>query len=410
MITSCAHTFCSVCIRRCLSTEGKCPACRSSDQELKLRFNGAMEEAVAAFVRGREGVLEYARAEKEREVVYVDRERRKRGLEGEGMGDDTPRKRTRASTRSQSQTQSQSTQIPRERLVIEDSEDEEENVLPGMVDQLSCFAPSNKSTEGYTHCPICSREVEISTINAHIDRNCVDPPVHKNSSKANFKPPQHITKPPTNSKPLERLPQVNYSMLKDVPLRKKLTDAGLSAAGSRQLLQQRYSEWITLWNANCDATRPKTKVELKREMDIWERTQGGRALVSAVGGQIRDKDFDGKAWSEKHDGDFQSLIADARRKVGKKVEEADKGEQKEDEQKIAPVPEVVSAGQADMQPSSTPAIGDQKIENGTVSVSAQTEVLPSIPVRDSSQRSRYFQEKDSEEQDIYPPSSQQIVT
>jgi E3 ubiquitin-protein ligase RAD18 len=108
-------------------------------------------------------------------------------------------------------------------------------------------------------------------------------------------------------------------MLKDGPLRKKLTDQGLSATGSRTLMIQRYTEWITLWNANCDATKPKSKGELKREMEVWERTQGGRAPSSGIshisGAQIRDKDFDGAAWSSKHDGDFQMLIANARRKA-----------------------------------------------------------------------------------------------
>jgi E3 ubiquitin-protein ligase RAD18 len=66
VITSCSHTFCSLCIRRCLSTEGKCPACRSSDQELKLRRNWAVQELVDAFMTARPSVLGLARAEKER--------------------------------------------------------------------------------------------------------------------------------------------------------------------------------------------------------------------------------------------------------------------------------------------------------------------------------------------------------
>ena len=37
MITSCSHTFCSKCIRTSLSTDGKCPACRTADQASKLR-------------------------------------------------------------------------------------------------------------------------------------------------------------------------------------------------------------------------------------------------------------------------------------------------------------------------------------------------------------------------------------
>ena len=66
VITSCSHTFCSLCIRRCLSTDGKCPACRSSDQELKLRRNWAVQELVEAFGTARPQVLGVAREVKER--------------------------------------------------------------------------------------------------------------------------------------------------------------------------------------------------------------------------------------------------------------------------------------------------------------------------------------------------------
>ena len=61
MITSCSHTFCSLCIRRCLSVDGKCPLCRHTDQESKLRGNWAMREAVDAFVKSRDAILAVAR-------------------------------------------------------------------------------------------------------------------------------------------------------------------------------------------------------------------------------------------------------------------------------------------------------------------------------------------------------------
>lgn len=61
VITSCSHTFCSLCIRRCLSSEGKCPVCRSSDQETKLRRNWAVQELVESFNNARPSVLDLAR-------------------------------------------------------------------------------------------------------------------------------------------------------------------------------------------------------------------------------------------------------------------------------------------------------------------------------------------------------------
>jgi len=61
MITSCNHTFCSLCIRRCLSQDGKCPLCRANDQEAKLRGNWALREAVDAFVKSRDELLRFAK-------------------------------------------------------------------------------------------------------------------------------------------------------------------------------------------------------------------------------------------------------------------------------------------------------------------------------------------------------------
>lgn len=61
MITSCSHTFCSLCIRRVLAVDSKCPLCRAPEQEMKLRSNWSMEEAVDAFVKARAAGLDVAR-------------------------------------------------------------------------------------------------------------------------------------------------------------------------------------------------------------------------------------------------------------------------------------------------------------------------------------------------------------
>lgn len=66
MITSCSHTFCSICIRRALSNDGKCPMCRSTEQELKLRSNWSMEETVEAFTKARIAALSLARNQRPR--------------------------------------------------------------------------------------------------------------------------------------------------------------------------------------------------------------------------------------------------------------------------------------------------------------------------------------------------------
>lgn len=58
MITSCSHTFCSLCIRRCLTNDGICPVCRCPDQEIRLRRNWSVQEAVEIFRHARPTLIE----------------------------------------------------------------------------------------------------------------------------------------------------------------------------------------------------------------------------------------------------------------------------------------------------------------------------------------------------------------
>ncbi|KAH7355230.1 putative DNA repair protein [Rhexocercosporidium sp. MPI-PUGE-AT-0058] len=300
MITSCSHTFCSLCIRRCLNNDGKCPACRTQDQELKLRFNGAMQDLVEAFTKARPEVLEHAR--KPLAVPEGSIYKRDRG-EAELDEEETPRKRTRSTGTRKSSRRSQ----PTPSQVIQDSDEDDEDFVP---------------EDGYALCPVCSKKVKIDNINSHLDRMCQDEPRITNSKpmgqlsrQGSAQNPMTISDTPKRP---ERLAQINFSMMKEAALRKKLLEMGISAAGNKPLMERRYTEWITLWNANCDARKPKTKGELKRELEIWERHQGGRLQASTYGQtsipQVKDKDFDGKAYSNTHDDSFRKLIANARKK------------------------------------------------------------------------------------------------
>lgn len=143
------------------------------------------------------------------------------------------------------------------------------------------------------------------------------------SSNTSFSQQRHQTKAP------DRLPAMNYSMFKDQALRKKMSDLGISNQGPRILLERRHKEWMTIWNSNCDAARPRKRHELLHDLDVWERTQGGRAPTTGRSVQnaaiIKDKDFDGAAWAAKHDSSFKDLIANAKRtrlEAKKKAEEA----------------------------------------------------------------------------------------
>jgi E3 ubiquitin-protein ligase RAD18 len=184
-------------------------------------------------------------------------------------------------------------------------------------------------------------------------------------------------------------------MVKDGPLKKKLMDQGLSAAGSRQMLERRYSEWITLWNSNCDARIPKGKNELRRELDVWERTQGGRAQASGSmnpGAQIREKDFDGQAWATKHDDSFRDLIAAARRKLPPKATPALAPPDLEPAEPTSPGPEYISPYETPLEPSNStnPNIG--AMAQDQIPVLSQPLPQASLNKPDGSQQRRFFDE------------------
>ncbi|RAH49911.1 E3 ubiquitin-protein ligase RAD18 [Aspergillus brunneoviolaceus CBS 621.78] len=300
VITSCSHTFCSLCIRRCLSTEGKCPACRSSDQELKLRQNWAVQELVETFQNARPSVLQLATqaaaaAQQNSEEGGLARAAKKRKVDVSVEG-----VRTRSQARGGGPTQ----QAPAEVIeVIDDSQDEE-------------FVPA----DGLVACPVCQRRMKNEAVFSHLDKCTGEPAPPKASPKTSFGSLQMSMSAPVpyrnpKNKPLERLPTINYSLYKESMLRKKLKDLGIPNTGPRPLLQRRHTEWVNLWNANCDSKSPKPHGILLRELDIWERTQGNQSSSSSEApGSIMRKDFDKAAWSSSHEDDFKKLIANARQK------------------------------------------------------------------------------------------------
>lgn len=97
-------------------------------------------------------------------------------------------------------------------------------------------------------------------------------------------------------------------------------ELGLDNSGPRSSLEKRHKEWVTLWNANCDAARPKSRSKLMNDLHVWEKAQqygtgsmGGGVGLSHQQPVVKNKDFDGAAWAAKHDSSFKDLIATARK-------------------------------------------------------------------------------------------------
>ncbi|KFH42064.1 Postreplication repair E3 ubiquitin-protein ligase-like protein [Hapsidospora chrysogenum ATCC 11550] len=359
MITSCSHTFCSLCIRRALSADNKCPLCRASEQEIRLRSNWSMEEAVEAFKKARPAVLGLARS-----GTSVNRSPKRKADEVEDPeAQATPKaRRLRSSARlSRNRGQAPSSYAPEaeEEEIIRVSDDDDDYVPePGENDPY-CFKRAltyNHTADGLVPCPMCNRRMKEWQVFAHVE-SCPGPSTEKEPPERSAATLQLGATQRQHNRSLERLPTLAYSMLKENALRKKMAELGISNQGPRNLLEKRHKEWVTLWNANCDAARPKSRAELLRDLDMWERTQGGRAPTTGRAVQnaalIKDKEFDGSAWAAKHDTSFRDLIASAKKsnaQARKKPEAELEQTSKEGSPGYYAIPQESMEGEGSMEP------------------------------------------------------------
>ena len=242
VMTSCCHTFCSRCIRRHISLEQSCPACRQRESESSLRRNPVVEELVQSFFELRPRLLDLAHSV------------------------------TSASPQKVLKSEPPPPPIP--------------NTFP---------------------CPICDDSFPESEINNHVNACLTNPSKRKKQKVINVEHPAFNTKITAPQPAPSRLPKINYSLINEANLRQKLHEAGLPSHGPKLILQRRYSEWINIYNANLDAARPRSRRDLMHDLDAWER--GNNA--STNGSSNTEIDLD--RWEDKHQADFASLTAQARR-------------------------------------------------------------------------------------------------
>ena len=235
VITACSHTFCSLCIRRCLGADGKCPTCRTTEQEVRLRRNVAVQELTDAFVASRPEALKVAQAKRSMSASpdsshgSSGRKRKRNDVAADTRGTEptTRRRSSRLQNTSQTHDEDEGVQSGREpvRAPEEDGDDD--------------YQPE----DGLVPCPICHKRMKPEAVFEHLDQCDGEPPsdskprrISKTQARSRTSTPLQDQNPP--KPPPERLPQINYSLLKDNALRKKLSDLSISASGPRQLLMR----------------------------------------------------------------------------------------------------------------------------------------------------------------------------
>lgn len=294
-----------------------------------------MEECVTVYDKQRAGLLKLAR-----ELGRPARGKAKNGATSE----ERPSKRRRIqpsdavdakaemplrATRLQSRMALQASQESRERSVVEDSEDDH-SLFDEEKFNVSVGKPSVEQEDGLVPCPVCKRRMKEEAVFPHLDQcDGTDQPLpDQKEQTAKRKQSYSVAYTvPSPSKARQRLGALNYSLLSEAALRKKLAEIGIPPHGSKPLMQRRHMEWMSLWNASADSSNPMTKRELLRELDIWERTQG-RQIANAQGPSgVMAKEFDAEGWTRTNKDDFADLIKRAKEKAHKSVPAATKVEE-----------------------------------------------------------------------------------
>jgi hypothetical protein len=143
-----------------------------------------------------------------------------------------------------------------------------------------------------------------------------------------------------------KLPKPGTTNIKLRDLKARLQKLGIPTHGTTQSeLVQREAEWITLWNANCDARRPKPKAVLLRDLDAAMRNKllveasssaSGSSNNSSGGSKKRKYTAESaRAYSKRENNTFKELAKRARasfQKKGQQEEEKDKEQQEAKEE------------------------------------------------------------------------------
>lgn len=302
MMTSCGHTFCSLCIRRALMSESRCPNCRSNGSESQLRKNVSLEVCIETFTKIRKDLMD------------------KLSLTSNHT-DETKRKANDAKAGSTDEEESEmDNKLKRKR------EDDEEHLTFPLKASLDQVNKASSIPPGCAPCPICQKVLPISQIQGSHINSCLSGgnllsnaqsavtdsgnryakrTVHNNSvrnasaplgsstsltfSRSASSNPLHKKKPrPLDggtislSKLRARILKLGISVSPPVLISKGITSTPSFAyptsrvndtSVSREELLRRESEWITIWNANADRANPLPQSELIKQFQEWDRAE-----------------------------------------------------------------------------------------------------------------------------------------
>ncbi|KAK4058660.1 E3 ubiquitin-protein ligase rad18 [Microbotryomycetes sp. JL221] len=305
MLTTCSHTFCSLCLRESLQYKKVCPTCNVGADEGRIRTNSTVDAIVKAWAAARRPLLDLQAIP--------------------------------AHSKTSSGKQDQTTRTKRPGSAQQDGHNNDDRDDDSDIEILNSVAITSTrrtrsskakviSEDDSVECPICQgRFPNPQAVGIHID-SCTGIKPSRHSSKAwgtlmggsnkkgsksrdNSEPEEDTTKP---------LPLSGYSTMNVQTLTKALKSFGLptsfptgaSSNAKLALYRRRLQYWTTLWNANADVdvkdSRHKSRARLVKDLIEWEKTNqySNEVEIESV--------KEAQAYTRAHANDFKSLIEKAR--------------------------------------------------------------------------------------------------
>ncbi|KAI9269948.1 hypothetical protein BY458DRAFT_510355 [Sporodiniella umbellata] len=267
MITSCSHSFCSLCVHRCLSEETVCPQCRKEAFTNNIVPNPDLDNFVRLWQNAR------------KTLQSVDNI-----LHGKSDPIETlPRSTQRRSSRLEKKT-----------------EDAEKWSSPSR----ETTGEEKLSSTTLVECPICAQHMKYVVLDKHLD-GCM-----KGDSRIPPSPPSRPLASSSKTVYLGKKPgKVVYAMQTDKDMKKILKDLGLPEEGDKAQKIWRHREYSNLYHANVDCHKPVSMDTLLRRLAEMERTQG-----ASKNNQAKRKHFDADTYNDKYKDEFTKLIQAAQKR------------------------------------------------------------------------------------------------
>lgn len=358
VLTPCGHSFCSICIRKYLQKESKCPLCLSDLTESMLQKEFLVQEICSSYVKLRGSLQKHLtissqEEEKDNEIIISDEADTSVG--------------TKRGTPDSPSLSSVSTKKRKH------------DGITTLLMKKKTDHPQRQ--EKKAQCPICSKHLPLSELEgSHIDEclnkgsslersdsfEILDERTPSPSMESSHQPLEEKTSLPSshllevkekkdityhnerylNSGLLQqkenRLPRLDFQSLSMTQLKQKLASLALPSNGTKQQMVARYKHYEMLWNSNfLDSIDPVDENELKRRLSSWEAKHNtdhssdsnsitnllrGNKRTNAISAMIKlfkSDRFDRKGWMRHHTSTFKALKLEAQRsdKLAKMIKE-----------------------------------------------------------------------------------------